>query len=234
MNSQLDTLTDFYLPKRDNEPNLFQIWEDGGARGDSITPSTYSAAYRGWMRDKLVAALEAHGAKNLLSLGSGNAAIESGLARDGYRVLAVDALAEAVELAESKGLEALQADIADWTPEGSWPVVYMDGVLGHLYDPRTRSIQPVLRRIRSWFADDSGNGQGTGGGTLIASNDCTTDGSPAQPAPGVTGFHWLTGAYMREQALAAGFGEVEAETFTYDRPLSGRRVRSVITARLVA
>lgn len=226
MNSQLDSLADFYLPHCQGQPNLFEIWEDGGARGDSVTPATHSARYQAWMHTKLVDALAAQDTKRLLSLGSGNATIEGMLARQGYDVLAVDALAEA------KGVAAVQADIADWSPRETWPVVYMDGVLGHLYDPVDHSLLPVLRRIRSWL-DGSALGTAPRGGTFIASNDSTQDGEAAQAAPGVMGFHWLSVDFLGAQALAAGFEEVETETFTYQRPLSGDRVRSVITAHVV-
>ncbi|GJF28397.1 hypothetical protein KNE206_10970 [Kitasatospora sp. NE20-6] len=221
-NAQLDDLVDFYLPQRADEPSLFEIWERGEARGDSVTPSTFSPEYRTWMRGVLVGELRRHSATGMLSLGSGNAAVESDVQRDGYRVLAVDAMAEAVAIARSKGIEAVRADITVWTPEEHWPVVYMDGLLGHLL---VDGGLPVLSRIRSWLAAG-------GHGTLVASNDSTRNGEPVQQAPGVTGFHWLSEEYLRDQALAAGFAEVEVETFHYRRPLSGDRARSVIVARV--
>jgi hypothetical protein len=66
-------LEQFYLSHQGGERNLFQIWEGGGARGDSVTPSTYSTEYRTWMVEKLSGELERHHAKGLLSLGCGNA-----------------------------------------------------------------------------------------------------------------------------------------------------------------
>ncbi|WP_328666318.1 hypothetical protein OG905_04635 [Streptomyces sp. NBC_00322] len=226
MNAGINDLMRFYLPRRDGEPNLFEIWERGEARGDSVTPSTYSSAYRGWMHDKLVAAMKDHGTSQLLSLGSGNAAVESDIVHGGYRVLAVDAMPEAVAMARAKGVDALQGDVTTWSPEGDWPVIYMDGLLGHLYTAE-HGLSPLLSRIRSWLSTSA-----TGRGTLIASNDSTQDGSSVQPAPGVDGFHWLSGEYMREEALTAGFSEVTTEAFIYERPLSGERARAVITATI--
>ncbi|MEU3495160.1 methyltransferase domain-containing protein [Kitasatospora cineracea] len=221
-NAQLDDLVDFYLPQSADEPSLFEIWERGEARGDSVTPSTFSPEYRSWMRDLLVGELRRQEDPALLSLGSGNAAVESDVQRQGYRVLAVDAMAEAVAIARGKGLEAVRADITTWTPEGRWPVVYMDGLLGHLL---VDGQLPVLARIHGWLAAG-------GHGTLVASNDSTRNGEGVQKAPGVTGFHWLSEEYLREQALAAGFTDVRVETFHYSRPLSGDRARSVIVARV--
>ncbi|MEU0156105.1 class I SAM-dependent methyltransferase [Micromonospora fulviviridis] len=223
---QFDELLDFYRPQRDGEPNLFQIWEEGGSREDSVTPSTYSSRYRTWMCDKLVRHLRDTGETGILSLGCGNAAVEAELVRAGHRVVAIDAMAEAVELARAKGVEAIQADLTDWVPSEPWSLIYMDGVLGHLYTPEV-GLGPILRRIRSWLVPGP-----TGVATFVASNDDTRDGSPAQPAPKVRGFHWLATGYIGEQALAAGFDSVEIEHFSYQRPLSGDRRRSVIAAHV--
>lgn len=230
INAQLDDVASLYLRREDGGPNLFEVWEKGEGRGDSVTPSTYSAEYRQWMRSRLVEALQPNGPPaGLLSLGSGNAVIEAEIAREGYRVLAVDAMQEAVELALVKGVDALRADITTWSPDGSWPVVYMDGVLGHLYDP-IDGLLPVLSRIRSWLERGKAAGRDVERAILIASNDAPKNGENVQPAPGVPGFHWLAGSYMRAQALSAGFAAVSVETFRYRRPLSGERVRSVIHA----
>ncbi|WP_020667794.1 class I SAM-dependent methyltransferase [Amycolatopsis nigrescens] len=225
MNATFSTLEGFYLPRSSGESSLFQIWERGEARGDSVTPSTYSAAYRDWMHEKLVAAIKDNETDRLLSLGSGNATLERCIVQDGYRVLAVDAIQEAVDLARSKDVDAVCADVMAWTPDGTWPVIYADGLLGHLYDA-DRGLAPVFRRIRSWLAD------GPGGGTFIASNDSPAGTHPAQAAPGVPGFHWLSPGYLRDEALAGGFTEISTDLFHYDRPLSGRRTRAVITANL--
>ncbi|MGH8880415.1 MAG: class I SAM-dependent methyltransferase [Stackebrandtia sp.] len=214
----------FYRARSANEPNLFQIWEGGGARGDSITPSTFSPEYRTWMHEKLVYHLKRNLGSGLLSLGCGNATIEAELVRAGYRVLGVDAMPEAVDLALAKGVEATRADLITWAPDQPWSTIYMDGVLGHLYDPDD-GLTPLLRRIRSWLTPGE-----SGTATLIVSNDDTKDGSPAQPASGVPGFHWLSGPFMRDHALAAGFDAVDVEHFTYRRPESGDRLRSVIVA----
>ncbi|GHE34708.1 class I SAM-dependent methyltransferase [Streptomyces capitiformicae] len=223
MPDKLDDLRRFYLPDRDSEPNLYEIWEQGQARGDSVTPSTYSAPYRKWIHDKLVTALEDHGTNRLLSLGSGNAVVEMDILNDGYEVLAVDALDEAVALARSKGLTAQREDVTAWAPSAVWPVIYADGLLGHLYTSAV-GLSGLMTRIRSWLTD------GTGRGTLIISNDSPRNGEPVQAAPGVPGFYWLSGAYLRDEALASGFSEVTVESFAYERPLSGERIRAVVTA----
>lgn len=219
-------LENFYLKNCDGKSSLFEIWEDGGARGDSVTPSTYCCAYRSWMRDKLIAELRRTGG-TLLSVGCGNAAVEAELVRQGFSVLAIDALAEAVTSARRKGVDAFCADIYQWEPERTWPVIYMDGVLGHLYDQQ-HGLRRALERVRSWMAPASGGAAPV----LVSSNDSTKNGDPAQKASGVDGFYWLSASYMRAQALESGFSESWTEEFRYQRPVSGERVRSVMVARV--
>lgn len=218
-------LTSFYVDQNRGRGSLFDVWENGGSRGDSVTPSTYSAAYRTWMTDTLTTGLELNGGA-LLSLGCGNAAVEAEVVRRGHRVVAIDAMPEAVRLARRKGVEAVQADILQWEPTEPHALAYVDGVLGHLYDGE-RGLVPVLSRIRSWLAPRAGSASGVA--ALVASNDAPQDGVVAQKAPGVDGFYWLSADYIRRQSLAAGFDEAETGEFRYDRPLSGARIRSIVT-----
>jgi SAM-dependent methyltransferase len=219
-----DDLVKFYSAGVD-EPSIFEVWEDGGSRRDSVTPSTFSPHYRSWMCDRLVTELNRNGG-GLLSLGCGNAAVEAEIVRKGFRVLALDAMEDAVELARQKGVDAHCADIYQWEPDEAWAVVYIDGVLGHLYDER-HGLVPVLDRIRSWMEPRSDADSGVA--TLVASNDAPANGGEQEKAPGVNGFHWLSAAYLRDQALTAGFDLAAAEEFRYQRPVSGERVRAVMS-----
>lgn len=220
--SEIEPLRAFYLKNGEGEHSIFDIWEKGGARGDSVTPSTYSGPYRLWMTDLLRKLLAEGEASALLSVGCGNAAVEAMLAAEGHRVLGVDALAEAVGLARAKGVEAVCAELLTWTPPpGPWTVIYADGVLGHLYDPYD-GVLPALRRLRSWLA---------AGGALVISNDGPTTDADVQPHPEVRGFAWLSRSYLHRQVEAAGFRDVASSHFSYERPLSGQRERVIVTAR---
>lgn len=221
----VNRVRDFYISNESAAPNLFEIWEKGEARGDSVTPSVYSAAYRRWMRDKVIAAMRSCGSDRLLSLGSGNAAVERELLDQGYPVLAVDILPEAVDIARSKGIDAIVADVFTWEPEPAWSVIYADGLFGHLYT-ENHSLVRIFTQLRSWLTAAGSPG------TLIVSNDGPNNSEPVQPAHGVPGFYWLSGTYLRDQALAAGFDEVTMESFLYRRPLSGERSRAVVTAQV--
>jgi hypothetical protein len=217
--SDTDQLRAFYL---DGERSIFHIWEDGGARGDAVTPSTYSAAYRRWMSGLLRGFLAESPDPGLLSVGCGNAVIEAELAAEGFRVLGVDALEEAVELAGAKGVDAVRADILTWTPPpGPWTVLYADGILGHLYEPGT-GVRHVLERFRSWLPE---------GGTLVISNDPPRTAAELEPNHNVPGYFWLSHSYLHRQAEEAGFRDVSSSLFGWDKPLTGPRERAVVTAR---
>jgi hypothetical protein len=216
------SLRRFYLAETGGEESIFDVWERGEARGDSVTPSIYSVEYREWMYETLDGLLS-DDPGGLVSIGSGNAVIEAALVRAGHRVLAVDVLEHAVELARSKGIDAVVADVRQWSPPPErWTVVYADGLLGHVYEPGD-GVLPVLENLHAWLAPTEG--------TLVISNDRNRNGEDVEPAPGVPGFYWLSEEFLRKQTAAAGFHELAHTTFTYDRPVSGPRQRVVLTAR---
>ena len=223
--TSIDELRRFYRCEGDHALTLFDIWEGGAANGDSVTPSTYSAPYRRWMIEFLSRLLSAAERPALLSIGCGNASVESEIARAGYDVLAVDVLDAAVEIARRKGLAAMTADVRTWMPEPNrWGLVYADCLLAHLYDPDV-GLAPVLKHLHDWLVP--------GGGALVISNDGVPEGADARLAPGVPAY-WLSADYLLQQCRAAGFDEVATTTFTYTRPLSGPRDRVIVTARVAA
>lgn len=223
--TDLASLRAVYLSNTNGERSRFHIWDRGEPVGDSVTPSTYSGSYRIWMRDLLRKFLDESGADSpgLISVGCGNAAVEAGLVIAGYRVVGVDAMAEAVELAGKKGVEAYCADMLTWTPPpGDWRVAYADGLLGHIFNPDT-GVRPALERIRSWLPE--------GNGALIISNDDPKTDADTQPHADVPKFTWLSGQYLKAQAEAAGFKDIWSTWFNYERPISGPRERVIVTAR---
>lgn len=222
--TDIGSLRAVYLSNTGGEPSRFHLWDRGEAVGDSVTPSTYSTEYRAWMGDLLRKFLDNSDAaeSGLLSLGCGNAAVEADLVSAGYRVLGVDAMPEAVELARRKGVETVQADLLTWTPpRKEWSVVYADGLLGHLFDEE-HGIRPALERIRSWMPE--------GKGTLVISNDDPRTDDETQAHTEVPQFTWLSARFMKAQAEAAGFHDIWTTWFTYVRPVSGPRERAIVTA----
>ncbi len=219
---QIRALRAYYLHDNDGEPSIYHIWERGSGRGDVTTPATSSSAYRQWMGDVLRGFLAESPDPGLLSLGCGNAMIEAGIAVDGFRVLGVDALEHAVELAAAKGVDAVRADVLSWTPPpGPWTVLYADGILGHLYDSGT-GVRNVLKRFQSWLAE---------GGALVISNDPPRTGAELQENPKVPRYFWFSLPYLHRQVEECGFRDVTSTLFTYDKPLTGPRDRVIVTAR---
>jgi len=218
-------IRDFYLPQNGDKESIFDIWERGEARGDSVTPSTYCEPYRVWMSMFLRELLGHPGERQLISVGCGNAAVEAELVMRGHRVFALDILDEAIELARRKGIAAERADVMRWSPATEdGRIVYADGLLGHLYDAEHDSI-PAVRQVHSWLTSSSRD-------ALVISNDEAQNGDDVQPASGVPGFHWFSEVYLRRQVLAAGFADVSCTRYIYERPLSGPRSRLIVVARI--
>jgi SAM-dependent methyltransferase len=219
---QIQAVRDYYLHDNDGEPSIYHIWEKGRGRGDVTTPATSDAPYQEWTGNLLRGLLAESPDPGLLSLGCGNAMIEAGIAADGIRVLGVDALEHAVELARAKGVDAVCADVLTWTPPpGPWTVLYADGSLGHLYDAGT-GVRHVLERFRSWVAD---------GGAVVVSNDPPRTDAELQENPRVPGYFWFSRSYLHRQVEESGFRDVTSTLFTYQKPLSGPRDRVVVTGR---
>ncbi|MEO7261251.1 MAG: methyltransferase domain-containing protein [Jatrophihabitantaceae bacterium] len=219
---QIRAIRDYYLRDNDGEPSIYHIWERGSGRGDVTTPAQSSPEYQQWMENLLRGFLAESPDPGLLSLGCGNAIIEAWIAADGFRVLGVDAMEQAVELAKAKGVQAVCADVLNWTPPpGPWTVFYADGSLGHLYDP-SAGVRSVLERFKSWMPE---------GSILVLSNDPPrTDAEEVQVHPDLP-YYFLSQSYMHREVQECGFGDVTSTVFTYQKPLSGPRDRIVVTGR---
>ena len=224
---QIQLVRDYYLHDNGGEPSIYHIWEKGRGRGDVTTPATSSAPYQEHMDSLLRGFLAESPDPGLLSLGCGNAMIESGIAADGIRVLGVDAIEYAVELAAAKGVDAVRADVLRWTPPpGPWTVVYVDGMLGHIYDSAGAGLTNALKRFTSWLAED---------GVLVVSNDepraDAEPGAEVQEHPGVPGYFFFTQRYLHRQVEECGLRDVTSTMFTFENPLSGPRNRVIVTGR---
>jgi len=218
---QIQAFRDYYLHDNGGAPSIYHIWESGAGRGDVTTPATSSPEYQNWMVDLLHKFLSENPDPGLLSLGCGNGMIEAEITKDGVRVLGVDALEQAVELAIERGVDAVCADVLTWTPPpGPWTVLYADGILGHLYDSDT-GLQHILKRCRSWLPE---------GGALVISNDPPRTTEELQEHADLPYF-FLSESYLLKQVEECGFHDVTSTVFTYQKPLSGPRNRIVVTAR---
>ncbi len=221
-NALENDLRSFYLTGSE-EQSLFDEWEHGIARGDSTTPSICSPTYRWWILEHLRNALNRDRKNLLLSLGSGNAFVERVLGREGYPVLAVDALSEAVELARKAGVPAICHNLYTWDAQPDyWDVLYADGLLGHLHDGHD-GAHVALRLFHGWLKAPSG--------TIVISNDSPKTDAPVQQSSNVPGFYWLSDRWIAAELKRAGFTRISTASVTYRRPLSGLRTRAIITAQ---
>jgi len=221
---QVRAVREYYVDADENgaEPSIYHIWEKGGGRGNVTTPATSSPPYQEWITDLLRNLLAESSDPRLLSVGCGNGVIEAGIAAGGVRVLGVDAMEPAVELAKAKGVDAVCADVLNWTPPSEpWTVLYADGSLGHLYDPE-RGLQRVLQRFKTWLPD---------GGVLVVSNDPPWTGDAEVEKHPDLAYWFLPQSYMERQIEEAGFRDIASSVFTFEKPETGPRDRIVVTAR---
>src|ERR1700684_2970782 len=220
-NALENDLRSFYLTAREKQ-SIFDEWENGVPRGDSTTPSICSPTYRWWILEHLRNALNRDRKHMLLSLGSGNAFGERVLCREGYPVLAVDALEQAVVLARQAGVPAIQHNLYTWDARPDyWDVVYADGLLGHLHDGQ-EGAHVALCMFHGWLKEH--------GGTVVISNDAPKTDAPVQQSTNVPGFYWLSERWIAEELKNAGFKRISTASRDYRRPLSGLRTRAIITA----
>jgi hypothetical protein len=220
-----DTLRDFYCrPVGETALNRYEVWERGGAVGDSVTPSSYCPEYRMHMALKILSLPRPH--ERVFSIGCGNAFVEADLQTRGLPVQAIDCIEEAVALAAAKGVDAFTADFHALPPGhlAHFGVVYADGLLGHLYHPEA-GLSRFFETLTALKPPP--------GSWLVLSND-----APAQPGAGVTphgkvpGFWLFSPEYLRDVAQRFGYTVVEAYSFPYERPLSGLRNRTICVARV--
>ncbi|MEV7597692.1 class I SAM-dependent methyltransferase [Kitasatospora sp. NPDC089797] len=223
----LALVRDYYTSQRavgEETTNIYEIWENGGAFNDSVTPSTYVPQYRSHMADKLLS-LTRDGA-TVFSLGCGNAAVEGVLVGENRKVRAIDVNQEAVELARRKGVDAFTADYFTLSPEdvGDVDLVYADGFLGHLFDA-DEHLGRALGKL-------TGFGLGSGA-HLVFSNDAPQDPTvDFAPHERVADFWFIAKDYLQERLVDHGFAPVESYYVSYDRPLSGPRNRTVCVVRV--
>ncbi|NEQ80367.1 MAG: class I SAM-dependent methyltransferase [Moorea sp. SIO2I5] len=223
MNQKTLVPTDNYYSKlRQEGQNIYDLWEEGKAYQDSITPSIYIPQYRKFITSRIKSLVDYDYSKPILSVGSGNAFVERDLHSSGYSILASDPNPDAMEMAKQKGVPFVLADINQWEPEQkNWALIYCDGVMGHLYQPEV-GFKRLLSRLRSWLLPNSGK--------ILISNDAAVIDTPVHPHPHVQGFYWFSPQYLCSELSRAGFEEVESEIFIYPRPLTGNKERVIVQA----
>ncbi|MEM7063922.1 MAG: methyltransferase domain-containing protein [Cyanobacteria bacterium P01_B01_bin.77] len=218
----LVSIDNYYSQVRSEGSNIYDIWEQGKAYGDSITPSIYDPKYRAFITNKIESLVSRDHTQPILSIGSGNAFVEKDLHQQGYSILASDPNPDAMRLAEKKGVPFVLADVNQWEPqEKNLALIYCDGVMGHLYTPESE-FQALFRRLLGWLRSD---------GKLLISNDAAISDVPVHLHPRVKDFYWFSPEFLCSQLSQAGFHHVKFEIFVYARPLTGAKERLIVQAQ---
>jgi SAM-dependent methyltransferase len=222
----LQSVREYYCSTRSvgaQDVTIYEIWENGGAFNDSITPSTYVPEYRAHIVDKILA-VSGRG-ETVFSIGCGNGFVEADLLGHDRKVRAMDYNDAAVELTRNKGVDAFTADFFDLTPAdvADADVLYADGLLGHLFHPE-REVTPALAKLAAL--------RPRAGTRLVFSNDSPQDPAASfAPHERVEGFWFVAKDYLAEQLTTFGFTPLETYYFPYCRPISGPRNRTICVAR---
>jgi 2-polyprenyl-3-methyl-5-hydroxy-6-metoxy-1,4-benzoquinol methylase len=212
----------YYTTKHSNN-NIYDIWENGKALGDSITPSTFNVEYQTWMLQLLIDLTENNVVqKKVLSLGCGNAVVEGKLVNQGLLVDAFDVHEDAISYAKEKGVNARIQDIKTWNPlPESYDLIYCDGIVGHLFESDS-GLLPLFEKLYSALNPN---------GAVVVSNDASDKAEDVVSHPSVPEFYWFTGKYLESQLQDSQFTNITQDTYTYTRPESGSRERTIVYAR---
>lgn len=207
------------------EPSLFDLWEVGADAALPAPLGVRDAAYRA----KVVGILAAfrNDSRRLVSVGAGNGHVEAMLARDGWEVLATDPASCALAICRDKGLSTARFELLVDSPPDRFDVIYCDGVMGHLWDPRSASI-PAWRALA---------GLGRCGSVCLVSNDLSDDDRSSRFAvrgSATAAFYRPPARWYGCEATATGLWRIEAEYHYRYRRRGVLRRRELVIARLLA
>ena len=214
----------YYVNKKQEASSIYDIWERGENYGDSVTPSTWSSAYRLMITEILCRYLPYKNA-SILSLGCGNATPEGELVSRGFNVFGLDLNREALNYANKKGVNIIESDFYEFVPELKFDLIYADGFFGHLCS-MDQSARNIYQRIGNFFLNL--------GGVVVVSNDAPRiQNKHIQKHPSVPDFYFLSPQYLMNEAKISGFDNIEANIFFYKRPISGTCPRTIVVSKLL-
>lgn len=203
--------------------SVYQLWERGIAFKDSITPATHITHYQSHIYNYITTLTEKN--QSVLSLGCGNGFIEGELVKNDYTVNAIDISQDAVNLSIKKGINASIKNYYDLTNRDVDYIscVYADGFIGHLYNSDTQ-LNSFFDHLEKIF-----EGKGV---TLVLSNDAPIDGSKTvQIHEKVPDFWYISIEFLTQALSERGYTNIDAHYYLYDRPISGTRRRTIVSAK---
>ena len=207
-----------------NSPSLYDVWESDTIHNFPPPLSVRDSSYRALIIS-VIQALDTS-RRALIGIGSGNGLVEAELHELGWDVLATDCLDSAVRSCRDKGLRAQRFCLLEDETIGEFDVIYCDGVLGHLWQPRVNCVP-------AWNAMAQ---LGHIGSLAVISNDLADDDSAATFTVHDSAdarFYRPTSGSLAADANATGKWELESATvYGYDRRGLTRR-REILTMRLL-
>lgn len=225
MSNQLHS---FYCTEETNQKGTvgtrYEIWEKGEALGDSITPSIYCEEYRKHLGDKIGSLIDSNA--SIFSIGCGNAFIEAELVKKGIKVDGIDFNQEAAEIASKKGVNATSGDYYN-IENGSfqnYDLIYADGLIGHLFK-EDNGLERFFEKMKLLNPKK--------GCRILLSNDAPLKNEEEfAKNESVKGFWLLSIEYLRDILERFGYEVEEDYYFSYERPISGTRNRSICIAKV--
>jgi 2-polyprenyl-3-methyl-5-hydroxy-6-metoxy-1,4-benzoquinol methylase len=224
---KLERIHEYYCTPRvadGRKMTVYDLWEEGSAFNDSVTPSTFCPEYRSHVVLKVMTLSQP--GDQIFSIGCGNGFVEASLVKGARRVVGIDCNEEAISLSRSKGVDAYRADYFD-LPKATlagFDVIYADGLLGHVYNNNSgldiffQKLEHLAPKPGAW---------------LVFSNDAPRDPNDyVAPHDRLDDFWYFSRFYLVETLKKWNLHPYEDYTFPYFRPISGMRSRTICIGRV--
>jgi len=204
------------------QPSLFELWDAGVETRTSAPLAVIDPQYRSLMVEILDSYRQAD--CRIVSIGAGNGYVEAKLRSADWDVLATDPAASALRLCSAKGLRTASFRLLVDSAPGLFDVIYCDGVMGHLWDPRSRLTCAWTALVELGHA----------GTICVISNDLADDDERPQfvvrGAPAAYFYRPPAGWYASDAAATRQWSIEAQYEYAYTRSDRPRR-REIVVAR---
>lgn len=217
-------MNDFY-DLGDTGLTLFDDWLQGNYSRMPAPISVWNSQYRKLLIQLIIK--YSVSSPKIISIGSGIGALESELSSHGFDVTASDVHSRAIEICLNKGLNTIYLDLLNDSINcsGSYDVVYLDGVLGHIA-PDNDSLEKTWTKLVCLMSKN---------GICLISNDISGKDHCENSVTGMPDqfFYRPKAGGFSDAAKRFGFRKLYEELFSYNRrgKQRDREVSVLIDAR---